>query len=82
MKPLSEKQRADLNDYLLRNPKACGNCGRTDWELGEIGVFAADLTFGNSEKLKPHPGPFVEVTCRSCGSIETVDCDEAGLSDC
>ena len=82
MKPLSEEQNAALTDYLSRKPKKCKNCGADDWEFGEIGVVAAELVFSDSQKVEPSPGPFVEVTCRSCGSQETVDCDEAGLSDC
>ena len=80
MKPLSEEQKAALTDYLSR--KKCKNCGATDWEFGEIEVVAAELVFSDSQKVEPSPGPFVEVTCRSCGWKETVDCDEAGLSDC
>jgi predicted nucleic-acid-binding Zn-ribbon protein len=82
MRPLSEEQKAALTDYLSRKPKKCKNCGATDWEFGEIEIVAAELVFSDSQKVEPSPGPFVELTCRSCGSKETVDCDEAGLSDC
>jgi len=82
MKPLSEEQKADLTDYLSRKPKECKNCGGTDWEFGEIEIVAADLIFSDLQQVEPSPGPFVELTCQSCGAKHTVDCDEAGLSNC
>ena len=57
MKALSEEQKAGLTDYLSRKPKKCTNCGATDWEFGEIEVFAAELVLSDSQKVEPESRP-------------------------
>ena len=78
MIPLTDTQRDELTDFLSR--KKCDNCGSTDWEFDEIEIDAAQLDV-SSQKLTPNSGAFVDVTCRSCGEHDSVDCAQAGLTD-
>lgn len=82
MKPLTEEQRQQVEDYLSRTNKACKNGHSKDWDIGEIDYFAADLIMGDSSKQQPSPGPFVKVRCKKCNETDTVDCEDAGISDC
>lgn len=78
--PISEAQRQAAEDYLSRNPKTCGNCGGTDWEFGEIDVYAADASV-TPQPIKPGGLTYLRVTCRSCGEEDAIDCAEAGIPD-
>jgi predicted nucleic-acid-binding Zn-ribbon protein len=77
MSSLSKAQSAALSDYLKQKEKECGNCGASDWKFGEIQLPTPPVSFGN-EKIEPSK-EFVEVTCKSCGTTDTIDCDDAGL---
>jgi predicted nucleic-acid-binding Zn-ribbon protein len=76
---LSDLQRKQLGDYLLSHAKSCSKCGRTDWEFGNIQLPAAEIDFGN-KKVEPSR-LFVDITCRSCGSSEAIDCVDADISE-
>ena len=76
---LSEDQRRALSDYLSRNPLTCAGCGKDAWEFGEIGFPIAEV-YVEPRKIEPSQ-PYVELTCKSCGHSEAVDCTKAGIPD-
>ena len=76
---LSESQTEALNHYLSSNRETCPKCGSDDWEFGDIELPAAEVTLGN-EEIKPS-GQFVEITCRSRGETQAIDCIEAGIPE-
>jgi predicted nucleic-acid-binding Zn-ribbon protein len=77
--PLSQKQGKALSDYLSQNPLTCEKCGATDWEYGDIQLGAAAV-YVEPRKVEPST-PFVELTCRSCGHVAAVNCDDAGIPE-
>lgn len=74
--PLSQAQEQALSDHLSRNQLRCV-CGKSDWEFGDKQLPIADLDV-TGRTLQPSR-EFVEVTCRSCGHAEAVDCEKAGI---
>jgi predicted nucleic-acid-binding Zn-ribbon protein len=76
---LSEQQRKQLGNYLSTQSKSCSKCGSNDWKFGEIQLPIPDIDFGN-RKIEPSR-LFVDITCRSCGDSEAIDCEHAGISE-
>lgn len=75
---LSEGQRKQLGNYLSNQNKIC-KCGSNDWEFGETQLPIAGIDLGN-RKIDPSR-MFVDITCRSCGDSEAIDCERAGISE-
>jgi predicted nucleic-acid-binding Zn-ribbon protein len=73
---LTANQEQAVSDHLKQNPETC-QCGKNDWEYGDIQLPAAELV-GNNQTVEPSR-EFVEIKCRKCGDAKTVDVERAGI---